>query len=89
MDVDYTQWEALRKVVMGKYKNQEVLKFIHQDLPIHLTRDEFLSTEGQMREIDTADLDSEAYVAHFSLDVFIRQLDELAESDISFDLDSE
>ncbi len=84
MNVDLMHWNALRKVVKSNYRH--ILAYIQKDFPIHMTRQQFLDTEGEMREIDLRDLNEDAYVAHFSLDIFIRQLDELSEADIIFDL---
>ncbi|MEM9933185.1 MAG: hypothetical protein AAF824_06225 [Bacteroidota bacterium] len=86
MDVDWAQWNALTTVVKEQYAPKGVLQFLENDLPIHLSRDEFIGTEAEMREVDTETLSKDAYVALFSLDVFIRQLDELAESDVMFEL---
>lgn len=86
MDVDLVHWESLRKTLAEKYASTGILTYLQRELPIHLTRDEFLDTEGEMRKVDPKTLDMNAYKALFSLDVFIRQLDELSTSDILFEL---
>lgn len=86
MDVDWDQWSALQKVIREQYAPKGILTFLEKDLPIHMTRDEFIGTEGDMRKIDTEALSKDAYIALFSLDVFIRQLDELVKSDVMFEM---
>jgi len=85
MNVDADQWESLRKVLASTYGEKDILSFMQQELPIHLSREAFLKEEENMRKVKDRDLDELAYIALFSLDVFVRQLDELAESDIMFE----
>ena len=85
MDVDMVHWEALRTQLNAKYPDPGLLSYLRQDLPIHLTRDAFLATEKEMRKVKDADLDENAYIAMFSIDIFLRQLDELVDSDILFE----
>lgn len=86
MDVDKYMWDELKETLSTKYQGKGILDFMFKDFPIHLTRDEFLSQEGPMRKVHDKDLSENAYKALFSLDVFVRQLDELVESDIMFDV---
>lgn len=83
MEVDLQHWASLKQVVEEKYPG--ILQYLRQELPIHLTRSAFLETEGEMRQLKDEDLNEDAYIAAFSLDIFIRQLDELMESDIYFE----
>lgn len=85
MDIDADQWESLKRVLQHKYQEANILPFVHQPFPIHLKREEFLAEEANMRQVKDQDLDEAAYIALFSLDVFVRQLDELIDSDILFE----
>ncbi len=86
MNVDLSQWKALQSEIRSKYAPQGILTYMNSDLPISLSKDEFLKTEGEMRKIDEQSLSNEAYIALFSLDIFIRQLEDLEDSDIKFEL---
>ena len=86
MNVDFSQWMALQSEVRSKYAPQGILAYMNSDLPISLSREEFLKTEGEMRKIDEKSLTNDAYIALFSLDIFIRQLEDLEDSDIKFEL---
>lgn len=86
MNVDYPQWKALQNEIRTKYAPKGILAYMNKDLPISLSREDFLKTEGEMRKIDERTLSEEAYIALFSLDIFIRQLEDLQDSDIQFEL---
>ncbi|RMG23106.1 MAG: hypothetical protein D6730_15155 [Bacteroidetes bacterium] len=85
MNVDLHHWEALRKVLATQYAGQGILPFLQQELPIHIKRETLLAEEGNMRKVKDQDLDEDAYIALFSLDVFIRQLEDLVAADILFE----
>jgi len=86
MNVDYDHWKGLQNAVREKYLTQGILTYMAEDLPVSLSREEFLATEGEMRKIDEKELSSNAYIALFSLDIFLRQLEDLAEADIRFEM---
>ena len=86
MNVDYSQWDALQREIRATYAPKGILSYMNENLPISLSREDFLKTEGEMRKIDEHSLSEEAYIALFSLDIFIRQLEDLEDSDIQFEL---
>ncbi|MEM6628253.1 MAG: hypothetical protein AAF694_01210 [Bacteroidota bacterium] len=86
MNVDVDQWEALQQIIRQEYAPKGILAYMNSELPISLTREDFLKTEKEMRMIDDTELSNEAYIALFSLDIFIRQLEDLQDSDIKFSL---
>ncbi len=86
MDVDLVHWEALKEQVIKHYAERGILTYMKEELPIYLKRESFLQTENQMRKVDEKVLNEDAYIALFSLDIFIRQLEDLMDSDIRFQL---
>jgi len=86
MEVDWAHWKALKEVIATDYASLEPLAYINQDLPILLKHSVFIQSEGDLRKIDVKNISEEAYIALFSLDIFIRQLDDLEETDIRFEL---
>jgi hypothetical protein len=86
MDVDLVHWDALKQEVIKHYVEQGILTYMKEELPIYLERKEFLQTEAQMRKIDEKAISEDAYIALFSLDIFLRQLEDLMDSDIRFEL---